>query len=39
MKIVLNLKVKEICRDCSPIFGGIIDNLPGFCLALSEAYS
>ena len=33
VKIKLNLKI--ICRDCVEIN----DNTPGFCLALSEAYS
>ena len=39
MKIILSLKVEEICRDCSPVFFyGISDNAPGFCLAISETY-
>ena len=29
--IKLNLKMEEICRDCSLIFCGISDNAPGFC--------
>ena len=36
VKIKLNLKMEEICRDCSPFFCGISDNAPEFCLALSE---
>ena len=39
VKIILNLKVKQNCRECGPNFCGISDNTPGFCLALSEAYS
>ena len=36
-KIKLNLT--NICRDCSPIFCEIKDNIPGFYLVLSETYS
>ena len=39
VKIKLNLKVEEIWRDCSPNFLWISNNAPGFCLALSGAYS
>ena len=39
MKIKLNLKVEEIFRDCSSIFCEVNDNIPRFCLVLSEKYS
>ena len=40
VKIILNLKMEEICRDCCPnFFCGKSDNAPGFCLALSEICS
>ena len=39
VKIILNLKVEEIWRDCRPIFCGINDNAQEFSLALSETYS
>ena len=39
VKIKLNLKMEEICRDYILIFCGISDNAPGFCLTLSETYS
>ena len=39
VKIKLNLKVEEICADCSSNFREISDNAPGFYLVLSEAYS
>ena len=38
VKTKLNLKVEEICRDCSPNFLWKSDNASGFCLVLSEAY-
>ena len=31
--------LKNIWRDCSPIFCEIKDNIPGFYLVLSETYS
>ena len=38
VNIKLNLKLEEICRDRSPMFCEINDNVPGFCLVLSEAH-
>ena len=38
VKIKLNLKVEEICRDCSLIFCEINDNAPSLCLILSEVH-
>ena len=39
VKIKFNLKVEEIAEIAVLIFCGISENAPGFCLALSEAYS
>ena len=36
VKMKLNLKVEEICRDCS--LCEISDNASRFCLVLSETY-
>ena len=38
MKIKLNLKVEEICRDSSPDFFEINYNAPSFSLDLPEAH-
>ena len=37
VKIKLNLKVEETCRDCRPNFCEINDSVSGFWLVLSEA--